>query len=71
MKWNRRENPKQSGDYLVYFNSGYRTVLGFTLNGGWNTHYKYTGELIRDNSMGHNMVNAGIKGWMPFPEWED
>lgn len=69
--WNKRENPKSNGNYLVYFVSGYRTVLSFTLNGGWNTHYLYSGELFREHSMGHNMVNAGIKGWMPFPEWED
>lgn len=71
MKWNRRENPKRNGDYLVCYKSGYKTVLGFTLNGGWNTHYTYDGKLFKSASIGHNMVTAGIKGWMPFPEWED
>lgn len=69
MKWNRRENPKRSGDYLVCYKSGHKTVLGFTLNGGWNTHYTYDGKLSKSASMGHNMVNADIKGWLPLPKW--
>lgn len=71
MKWNRRENPKENGDYLIRFSGGTPALISFTRNGGWNTFYDYKGHLNRNNALGHNMVDARIKGWMPVPEWED
>ncbi len=47
----RDTEPTADGTYLVQMTNGSINGLDFTMEGGWNTHYNYKGELCNASAM--------------------
>lgn len=54
-KW-RTGRPEEDGEYLVIDRFRRRTTLNFTVEGGWNTHRSYSGELYAEHALGDDSV---------------
>lgn len=73
MKWVKDHDPNKDGDYIVI--KGYSDLevntLGFTVEGGWNTHYSFDGkELCAENAFDDHVGEKGswIKGWLKLSD---
>lgn len=73
MKWETNHDPNKDGEYIVI--KGYSDLevntLGYTVEGGWNTHYSFDGkELCAENAFDDHVGEKGswIKGWLKLSD---
>lgn len=73
MKWETNHDPNKDGDYIVI--KGYSDLevntLGYTVEGGWNTHYSFDGKELCDENAFDDHVgeeNSWIKGWLKLSD---
>lgn len=52
----RTGRPEKDGEYLIIDQVCERSTMNFTVEGGWNTHRSYSGELCAEYALGDDSV---------------
>lgn len=52
----RTGRPEKDGIYLIINQCYERDTMNFTVEGGWNTHWSYLGELCAEHALGDDSV---------------
>ena len=52
----RTGRPEKDGEYLVIDRARERSTMNFTVEGGWNTFWSYSGELYAEHALGDDSV---------------